>query len=258
MTVNKLARALIGGNWKCNGTVASVKQMAEVLNKAGIFSANSEVVIAAPSLHLQTLKSIIRPDVSVASEDVSFQKGYGAFTGELTADMLLDSGIKWTLTGHSERRVGFGMPGESSQIVAVKTKNAVESGMNVILCVGEHLKDRQDGKTMTICAEQLDAVKKMLKETDWKRIVVAYEPVWAIGTGVTATPKQAQDTHSEIRKWLSKNISATVAGETRIIYGGSATAANCGDLYAQSDINGFLVGGASLKPEFVNIINSTK
>jgi len=174
------------------------------------------------------------------------------------AEMLVDAGIKWTLTGHSERRVGFGFPGETSEVVGVKTKNAVDAGMSVMACIGEMLKDRQDGTTMKICAEQLSALKKSLTEADWKKVVIAYEPVWAIGTGVTATPKQAQDTHAEIRAWLKKNISATVAAETRILYGGSATAANCNELYSQQDINGFLVGGASLKPEFVSIINCTK
>jgi triosephosphate isomerase len=173
--------------------------------------------------------------------------------------MLLDAGIKWTLTGHSERRVGFGFPGESSKVVAVKTKNALDTGLSVILCIGEHLKDRQNGTTMNICAEQLDAVKMELgSPANWKNVVIAYEPVWAIGTGVTASPQQAQDTHAEIREWLSKNISPTVAAETRIIYGGSATASNCKELYAQPDVNGFLVGGASLKAEFVDIINCTK
>jgi triosephosphate isomerase len=172
--------------------------------------------------------------------------------------MLVDSGINWTLTGHSERRVGFGFPGETNSVVGVKTKNALDGGMSVILCIGEQLTDRQNGSTMAVCAAQLDAVKAVLKEGDWKKIVIAYEPVWAIGTGVTASPQQAQETHAEIRAWLNKNISSTVASETRVIYGGSATAANCGELYAQPDINGFLVGGASLKPEFVNIINCTK
>lgn len=172
--------------------------------------------------------------------------------------MLVDSGIKWTLTGHSERRVGFGFPGETSDVVGIKTKNAVDAGMSVMACIGEMLKDRQEGTTMKVCAEQLEALKKHLTENDWKNVVIAYEPVWAIGTGVTASPQQAQDTHADIRQWLSKNISAKVAAETRILYGGSATAANCNELYAMNDINGFLVGGASLKPEFVSIINCTK
>lgn len=172
--------------------------------------------------------------------------------------MLADAGIKWTLTGHSERRVGFGVPGETSQVVGVKTKNAVDNGLSVMACIGEQLADRQNGNTMKVCAEQLEALKAALKEADWKKVVIAYEPVWAIGTGVTASPQQAQETHAEIRAWLRKHISQTVADETRILYGGSATAANCNDLYSQPDINGFLVGGASLKPEFINIINCTK
>lgn len=207
---------------------------------------------------MHALKSIIRPEIAVSAEDVGFKRGYGAYTGEISAEMLADSGINWTLTGHSERRVGFGFAGETSAVVATKTKNAIDTGLSVILCIGEQLAERQSGKTMAVCAEQLEPVKAALKEGDWKKVVIAYEPVWAIGTGVTASPAQAQETHAEIRKWLAKHISTTVANETRIIYGGSATAANCNDLYAQADINGFLVGGASLKQEFVNIINCTK
>jgi triosephosphate isomerase len=238
--------------------VAQVKSMIAALNGAGSFSANSEVVIAGPAIHLQAMKAQFRSDIAVCAEDVCVKKGYGAYTGEMSAEMLVDSGIKWTLTGHSERRVGFGFPGETSEVVGVKTKNAVDAGMSVMACIGEMLKDRQDGTTMKVCAEQLSALKKSLTEADWKKVVIAYEPVWAIGTGVTASPKQAQDTHAEIREWLKKNVSATVAAETRILYGGSATGANCNELYAQPDINGFLVGGASLKPEFVSIINCTK
>jgi len=253
----KIAKALIGGNWKCNGTVASVKEMAGVLNKAGPFSVNSEVVIAAPSIHLVNLKTLIRPDIAVSAQDVGFNKGYGAFTGEQSAEMLADAGIRWTLTGHSERRVGFGFPGETSQVVGVKTRLALNAGLSVIVCIGEQLSDRQKGTTMKVCAEQLEGVKAQLKPEDWKKIVVAYEPVWAIGTGVTATPQQAQETHAHIRDWLSTNVAKNVADETRIIYGGSANAKNCDELYACADINGFLVGGASLKAEFVNIINCT-
>jgi triosephosphate isomerase len=172
--------------------------------------------------------------------------------------MLADAGINWTLTGHSERRVGFGYPGETSHVVGIKTKNAISKGLSVMACIGEQLADRQNGTTMNVCSEQLEAIKAALTEADWKKVVIAYEPVWAIGTGVTASPQQAQDTHAEIRAWLKKNISDTVAAETRIIYGGSATGANCKELYAQKDINGFLVGGASLKAEFVDIINCTK
>jgi triosephosphate isomerase (TIM) len=164
--------------------------------------------------------------------------------------------------------------GETSQVVGIKTKNALEVGLSVIACIGEKLQEREKGATMDVCAEQLTGIKAALAEGDWKRVVIAYEPVWAIGTGVTASPEQAQEvsyssfsylifsctvyqTHAQIRDWLAKNISAQVADETRIIYGGSATAKNCNELYAMPDINGFLVGGASLKPEFIDIINCT-
>jgi len=253
----KISRALIGGNWKCNGTVAQVKKMIDILNNAGPFSPNSEVVIAAPSIHLGACLSTFRPDISTSAEDCGYKTGYGAYTGEISADMLADFGIKWTLTGHSERRVGFGFKGESSEVVAVKTKNAISKGLSVIACIGEQLADRQNGSTMAVCSEQLLAIKNALMLDDWKRIVIAYEPVWAIGTGVTATPQQAQETHSEIRNWLAKNVASDIAANTRIIYGGSATAQNCNELYSQRDINGFLVGGASLKPEFIKIINCT-
>ncbi|RYG64883.1 triose-phosphate isomerase [archaeon] len=172
--------------------------------------------------------------------------------------MLADAGIMWTLTGHSERRMGFGIPGETSQVVGVKTKNAVDNGLSVMTCIGEQLTDRQNGNTMKVCAEQLEALKAALKEADWKKVVIAYEPVWAIGTGHTATPQQAQETHAQIRAWLRQNVSQTVGDETRILYGGSATAANCDELYSQPDINGFLVGGGSLKPDFIKIINCTE
>lgn len=175
----------------------------------------------------------------------------------MTGDILADSGIKWALTGHSERRVGFGFPGENSVVVGQKTKNGIASGLSIIACIGEQLADRQSGATMAVVAEQLDAIRASLAIGDWKKVVLAYEPVWAIGTGVTASPEQAQETHAEIREWLKKNVSPEVAAETRIIYGGSATAANAKSLYAKPDINGFLVGGASLKPEFIQIINST-
>lgn len=232
--------------------------MVDVLNAAGSFSANSEVVIAGPAIHLAEMKKNFRPDIAACAEDVGFKTGYGAMTGEMSAEMLTDSGISWTLTGHSERRVGFGYPGETSHVVGVKTKNAIDAGMSVMACIGEQLEDRQNGSTMAVCAEQLEAIKAALETGDWKKVVIAYEPVWAIGTGVVATPEQAQETHEHIRAWIKKEISADVADETRIIYGGSASASNCDDLYAKPDINGFLVGGASLKAEFVDIINCTK
>jgi len=137
--------------------------MVRVLNAAGPLSANSEVVIAVPSIHLAYAKANFRPEIAACAEDVAFKKGYGAYTGEQTAEILVDSGIEWTLTGHSERRVGFGCPGETSEVVGVKTKNAIDQGMRVIACIGEQLADREAGTTMDVCAEQLGAIKVTLK-----------------------------------------------------------------------------------------------
>lgn len=172
----------------------------------------------------------------------------------MTGALLADSGIKWTLVGHSERRAGFGGQGENSQQVAVKTKNALAANISVILCIGESLNDRESGKTMDVLIEQLSACAAILSPKDWKKIVVAYEPIWAIGTGKVATPEQAEETHYHIRQWIEKNVSREVASEIRIIYGGSVKGSNSVDLIKCPNIDGFLVGGASLLPEFVDII----
>ena len=178
----------------------------------------------------------------------------GAFTGEVSAKLLKDAGINWTLTGHSERRVGFGIPGETSAVVGRKTAVALKNGMSVIACIGEQLADREAGTTMNVCSEQLAAIAAELNEADWKRVVIAYEPVWAIGTGKVATPEQAEETHGQIRAWIAANVSSAVAHAVRIIYGGSVKGSNCKALIACPNIDGFLVGGASLLPEFVDII----
>ena len=180
--------------------------------------------------------------------------GFGAFTGEISATMLKDFGVKWTLTGHSERRVGFGIPGETNELVARKTAVALSNGLSVLACIGEQLSERENGTTMVVCAAQLDAIRKELKEEDWKKVVIAYEPVWAIGTGKVATPEQAEETHRQIREWIALNVSQTVAEEIRIVYGGSVKGSNCRSLIECPNIDGFLVGGASLLPEFVDII----
>ena len=165
--------------------------------------------------------------------------------------MIKDMGIKYTLTGHSERRTLFG---ETDEDVAKKTKAALDNGFTVLACIGELKEEREGGITKDVNERQLNAIKAECD--DWSNIVIAYEPVWAIGTGLTATPEIAQETHAEIREWLAKNVSEKVAGATRILYGGSVNGGNCGDLIKNKDIDGFLVGGASLKPEFKDIIEA--
>lgn len=252
-----LKRMLIGGNWKCNGTVAEINAMVEKLNAGGRFPQTSEVVIAVPSLHLSYVKGIMRSDIAISAQDVGLNKGFGAYTGEVSGALLVDAGFKWCLTGHSERRVGFGFPGETNEVVGRKTAAALATGLSVIACIGEMLSDRESGQTMDVCAAQLAAIAACLTIQDWKKVVIAYEPVWAIGTGKVATPEQAETTHSEIRAWIAANVSPAVARAVRIIYGGSVSGASCDALIAQPNIDGFLVGGASLKPEFVKIIKCT-
>ncbi|KAL8763213.1 MAG: hypothetical protein Q9184_000930 [Pyrenodesmia sp. 2 TL-2023] len=229
---------------------------------------SKEVVIAPPALYLLLAREHLRDGIEVAAQNV-FDKPNGAFTGEISAEQLKDSGIRWVLTGHSERRV---IMGEQDVFIASKTQAALDGGLSVILCVGETLEvnelpvgddsgcrlksiqQREGNKTIDVVTAQLKAVADRTK--DWSKVVIAYEPVWAIGTGKVATTEQAQEVHAEIRKWLSSTISKDASDNTRIIYGGSVNEKNCKDLAQQSDIDGFLVGGASLKPAFVDIINA--
>ncbi|KAL9002456.1 MAG: hypothetical protein Q9188_004606 [Gyalolechia gomerana] len=266
----------VGGNYKMNGTIKSIQDIIHHLNdakldpKTGTSAPSSslftfcktevhnadavfsyqEVVIAPAALYLLLAREHLRQGIEVAAQNV-FDKPNGAFTGEISAEQLKDSGIGWTLTGHSERRV---IMGEQDNFIANKTKAALDGGLGVILCVGETLEQRESNKTIDVVTTQLKAVADQTK--DWSKIVIAYEPVWAIGTGKVATTEQAQEVHAEIRKWLSSTISPDASDKTRIIYGGSVNEKNCRDLAQQADIDGFLVGGASLKPAFVDIINS--
>lgn len=241
----------VGGNWKCNGTSAEVKKIVETLNAGSIPSTDVvEVVVSPPYVFLPMVKSSLRPEIQVAAQNCWVKKG-GAYTGEVSAEMLADLDIPWVILGHSERRA---LLNESNEFVGDKVAYALSKGLKVIACVGETLEQREAGTTMDVVAAQTKAIADRV--TDWANVVIAYEPVWAIGTGKVATPEQAQEVHCELRKWLAANVSPEVASSTRIIYGGSVNGANCKELAAKPDVDGFLVGGASLKPEFIDIINS--
>ncbi|EIN05592.1 triose phosphate isomerase [Punctularia strigosozonata HHB-11173 SS5] len=244
----------VGGNFKLNPVSREQKKaIVKVLNEAELDDA-VEVVIAPPSIYLLSLLELVRPSIKISAQNC-YSKSSGAFTGEISAAQLVDAGVPYVILGHSERRTLFH---ETSEIVAEKTKAAVDAGLSVILCVGESLAEREAGVTAKVVESQLEPVIKLLNEKDWSNIVIAYEPVWAIGTGKVASPAQAQETHHDIRAYLSKAVSQDVAESTRIIYGGSVSAKNCKELATLPDVDGFLVGGASLKPEFVDIINSKK
>ncbi|GMH27167.1 hypothetical protein Nepgr_029010 [Nepenthes gracilis] len=249
---SRMARKFfVGGNWKCNGRTEEVKKIVATLNE-GLVPASDivDVVVSPPFVFLPLVKSLLRSDFHVAAQNCWVKKG-GAYTGEVSAEMLVDLEIPWVILGHSERRL---LLNESKEFVGDKVAYALSKGLKVIACVGETLEQRESGSTLDIVAAQTKAIADRV--SDWTNIVIAYEPVWAIGTGKVATPVQAQEVHAELREWLKVNTSPEVAATVRIIYGGSVNGANSKELAAQPDVDGFLVGGASLKPEFIDIINS--
>ena len=204
-------KLIIGGNWKCNGTMESTnKLVGEVLNQAQFDESKVEVVVAPISIHVGTVKALANPNIKVALQNMS-ASDKGAFTGEVSGDQAVDFGLEWVIIGHSERRTLFG---ETDQIVAAKVSKAQTYGLNAIVCCGESLEIREAGTTNEFLKGQLDAVKDSI--CDWTKIVIAYEPIWAIGTGKTATPEIAEAACAFIRSWISENISAEVAQSVRI------------------------------------------
>ncbi|XP_031130542.1 triosephosphate isomerase, chloroplastic-like [Ipomoea triloba] len=240
----------VGGNWKCNGTKESITKLVSDLNSAKLES-DVDVVVAPPFLYIDQVKASLTDRIEISAQNCWISKG-GAFTGEISVEQLKDIGCKWVILGHSERRHVIG---ETDEFIGKKAAYALSQGVGVIACIGELLQEREAGKTFDVCFKQMKAFADSLPS--WDNVVIAYEPVWAIGTGKVATPEQAQEVHAAVRDWLSKNVSAEVASKTRIIYGGSVNGSNCAELAKKEDIDGFLVGGASLKgPEFAVIVNS--
>ncbi|XP_057783155.1 triosephosphate isomerase, chloroplastic-like [Salvia miltiorrhiza] len=240
----------VGGNWKCNGSKDSISKLVSELNSAAL-EPDVDVVVAPPFIYIDQVSNSLSHRLEIAAQNCWTGKG-GAFTGEISVEQLKDLGCKWVVLGHSERRHVIG---EDDQFIGKKAAYALSEGLGVIACIGELLEEREAGKTFDVCFQQLKAFSDTVPS--WDKIVIAYEPVWAIGTGKVASPEQAQEVHAAVRDWLSKNVSAEVASKIRIIYGGSVNGGNCAELAKQDDIDGFLVGGASLKgPEFATIINS--
>ncbi|EOD08412.1 triose-phosphate isomerase [Emiliania huxleyi CCMP1516] len=246
-------RPIVGGNWKCNPAEIS-KLDGLVANINACDTSGCDVYVCPSPLHVGLVYNKFTNGACVAPQNCNF-KGCGAYTGEMAVDQMVDMGMKWCLIGHSERRGEFGLPTpvESSELLATKCKYILEKGMKCIYAIGEPLPIREKGidAVLAYCVEQLTPFKDIL---DPETVVLAYEPVWSIGTGVTATPEQAQETHAAIRKWISENVSPACAEGIRIQYGGSANAKNAPELSACADVDGFLVGGASLKPEFAEIV----
>ena len=217
-----------------------------VVAKAGEAPANVGLIVAAPFTHLCCLSEILEGTRVELSAQNCADHASGAYTGEVSVSMLKSVGCQWTILGHSERRQYYG---ETDEKLVVKTKLALEAGLGVILCVGENLDEREAGKHFDVCKTQIENVLFNFTAEDLKNIVIAYEPVWAIGTGKTATAAQAEEIHAFIRKVLADKFGAQVADDMTILYGGSCKPSNAGELFAQPDIDGGLIGGASLKAD---------
>lgn len=246
-------RSFVAGNWKMNLRLASGVALAKEV-AAGIADAGCEVAVCPPAVYLSDVaKAVAGTQLGVGGQNMSAEDD-GAFTGEVNAAMLLDVGCSYVVLGHSERRQYYA---ETSQKVAEKSGVALKAGLVPIVCVGETLQEREADQTEAVVGQQVRESLSGIAEADAAQVVLAYEPVWAIGTGKTATPEQAEAVHAFIRKLLEEIYSPDTAEQIRIQYGGSVKPANAAELLGQSNIDGALVGGASLKAgDFLEIVKA--
>ena len=248
-----MRRPMVAGNWKMHGTCASVAELVEGLANMAIPD-GVDVAVFPTSLHVSFVAECFEEhSISVGAQNCAHEAGQGALTGEISPTQLQDAGCKLVLVGHSERRQ---ILGESNEVLNRKFAAAQASGLTPVLCIGETLEQREAGKTLEVVGRQLDSIIEELGIDAFVNAVIAYEPVWAIGTGLTATPQQAQDVHAAIREQLAKENSEVAQG-VRLLYGGSVKAANAAELFGMPDIDGGLIGGASLNAdEFGAIIRA--
>lgn len=247
-----MKKNIIAGNWKMNKTNAETKALIEEL-KPLVKDAQCEVVCCVPFTNIATAKKAARGSkIKIGAQNVHWAEK-GAYTGEISAEMLKELKVEYVLTGHSERRQYFG---ETDETVNLRTKAALNAGLKVIVCVGELLEEREEGLTASVVTRQTEIALKDISKQELKRIVIAYEPVWAIGTGKTATAQDANDTIKIIRKVINKKYGRASASSIRIQYGGSMNPKNATELMAMPQIDGGLIGGASLKAEdFAKVVN---
>lgn len=240
-----MRKPMVAGNWKLNGSQSSVTTLAQEIVAGCQELDQVEVLVCPVYVHIPMVQGIVDgKGVALGAQDASIQDT-GAFTGEVSSDMLSEFGCGYVIIGHSERRSLFG---DSNEVVAQKFVSVQKAGLTPVLCVGESLEERESGVTEQIVGEQLDAVISLAGIEALAQSVIAYEPVWAIGTGKTASPQQAQDVHAFIRNKLSQ-VNADVAAGVRVLYGGSVKPDNAQELFSMEDIDGGLIGGASLKSE---------
>lgn len=250
-----MRKKIVAGNWKMNMDYnEGVSLFSEIVNMVRDEKVGGQIaIICAPFIHLNSLVQLSAGIVKIGAQNCH-QNESGAFTGEISAKMVSSVGCEYVIIGHSERRQYFG---ETDALLAEKTTAALQHHLTPLFCIGETLGERNDGSYFSVLESQLDQGVFTLSADDFAKVVLAYEPVWAIGTGLTASPEQAQEIHAFIRAKIEGKYGATVANQTSILYGGSCNPKNAAELFAQPDIDGGLIGGASLKSrDFVDIVKT--
>jgi triosephosphate isomerase len=248
-----MRKNIVAGNWKMNTTLQEGIELAKEVNSK-VSGTKALVVLCTPFIHLTEVKKIINKDMLFLGAQNCSDQISGAFTGEVSASMIRSTGASHVILGHSERRAYYG---ETNKLLASKVKIVLENGLTPIFCIGEVLEEREAGKHFDVVKTQLKEGLFDLSADDFCKIVIAYEPVWAIGTGKTATPAQAQEIHKVIRDHIASKYGSKIASDTSILYGGSCKASNAAELFANPDVDGGLIGGASLKAEeFMGIVNA--
>lgn len=244
---------IVAGNWKMNKNLEETEILIDEL-AAKLPDTDAEVIVAPTFVNLASaVRHLESSVIQVAAQNMHFAAN-GAFTGEISSDMLKNIGVEVVILGHSERRSHFG---ETNELLAKKVKTAIEANLNIIFCFGEELEQRKSEAHFSVVEEQLKSALFDLEAKAWNNIVLAYEPVWAIGTGETASPEQAQEMHAFIRKTIADAFGDQVANKVAILYGGSVKPNNAKDIFSKPDVDGGLIGGASLKADdFVDIIKA--
>jgi triosephosphate isomerase len=250
-----MRKKIVAGNWKMNNNLSETIKLINDL-KIQINRNNVKVMIAPAFTFLQTaVKQIDGFDIEVISQNIN-NNSSGAYTGEVSAEMLKSIGVNTTLIGHSERRAYYN---EDDELLLNKLKHSIESGMNVIFCFGEELSDRKSQNHFNVVKNQLDNTVMKVDKSAWKKIILAYEPVWAIGTGETASAEQAQEMHEYIRKCISESFGKEISNNVSILYGGSVKPNNASEIFSKKDVDGGLIGGAALNAsDFSKIVESNQ
>ncbi|MBO5704158.1 MAG: triose-phosphate isomerase [Bacteroidaceae bacterium] len=252
-----MRKKIVAGNWKMNKNLQEGVALATELNTIlENNKPNCDVVICTPFIHLAPVAQLINADVLQLGAENCADKKSGAYTGEVSAEMVKSTGAQWVILGHSERREYYN---ETPEILKEKVDLALANGLKILFCIGESLEEREANRQNEVCKAELDGSVFHLTPEQWSNIVIAYEPIWAIGTGKTATAEQAEEIHAYIRSCVAEKYGNEVAENTSILYGGSCKGSNAPELFSKPNIDGGLIGGASLKAEdFIAIVDAWK